>query len=62
MIKYLNTKKYGQVETVDQVDSNDYENHKAFRQAVRYLLNEYNLAFNGGVYVSNRSTKEYREA
>ncbi len=58
MIRYLNTKLNGTAETVDQLDSNDYPTFKEFKQAMNYLMQEYNLAGgHGGLYWSQRGCK-----
>ncbi len=47
---YINFKsKYG-FETVDETDN---------RKDAKYLVGEYNLAFGGGCYISQRPTKGY---
>ena len=48
----INYKHKGQVETVDKASD---------RSEAEYLLSEYNLAFGGGCYISQESTKEWRE-
>lgn len=58
MIRYLNTKINGNTETVDQLDSNDYESFKEFKQAMKYLIGEYHLAGgHGDLYWSQRGCK-----
>lgn len=58
MIRYLNTKINGNTETVDQLDSNDYESFKEFKQAMKYLISEYRLAGgHGDLYWSQRGCK-----
>ena len=60
-IAYLNTKLYGQVETLDQLDSNDFKDTRSFRAEKSRLLHEYILAGgHGSPYWSSRSTKDYR--
>ena len=50
---YINWKQSGQVETIDQADT--------YKEA-KFLLSEYILAYGGGyIYISSRSTKEWRE-
>lgn len=62
-IAYLNTKIYGQVETLDHLDSGDFKDKKAFREEKTRLIGEYTLAGgHGAPYWSNRSTKAYKEA
>lgn len=61
MVRYINFKgQAGQVETVDQLDSKDFATVKEFRKELKTLLSEYNLAFNGGCYTSQRASKEYK--
>lgn len=60
MIRYINYKgQTGQVETVDQLDSKDFATFKEFRAELKRLISEYNLAFGGGCYVSQRACKDY---
>ena len=50
---YINTKKYGSVETVDETDN--------WKDA-KYLIKEYCLASpEMGYYLSQRSTKDWRQ-
>lgn len=58
MIRYLNTKINSKRETIDQLDSNDYNSFKEFKKAMHYLFNEYNLAGgHGDLYWSQRACK-----
>ncbi len=51
-IYYINwNNQYNGIETVDETTT--YKDAK-------YLVNEYNLAFNGGCYISQRCTNEWR--
>jgi hypothetical protein len=59
-MKYYNYKTGYGVETVDQIDQKDFIWYKEYRQELRRLLNEYRLA-GMNVYVSSRSTKDWRE-
>jgi len=60
-IAYLNTKIYGQIETLDQLDSVDFKDSKGFRSEKKRLLSEYVLAGgHGAPYWSSRSTKNYK--
>ena len=59
MIKYINTRMNNEVETVDEVNSNDFTTYKAYRLECRRLLGEYEMAFNAPCYLSQRSTKEW---
>jgi hypothetical protein len=54
--RYINYRsKYG-IETVDEFSFNTREERKEASNMVR----EYNLAFHGGCYLSQRPTKEWR--
>jgi len=53
-IKYLNIKTSQGVETVDQLNRNDFNNSKEFRKEIKRLVNEYRIA-GMNVYVSQRS-------
>lgn len=58
---FLNTKLNGQVETLDQLDSQDFISNKEFRAEKKRLLGEYLLAGGHGVpYWSSRPTKAYK--
>ena len=51
-MKYINYKsKYG-LETVDEA--------KDYKEAL-YLVKEYNMAFSGGCYISQRCTSDWRK-
>jgi hypothetical protein len=58
MIRYLNTILYGQRETIDQLDSKDYANYRAFKDGMHYLIKEYVLAGGHGyMYWSQKKCK-----
>ena len=59
-MKYFNYKTGYGVETVDQIDQKDFIWYKEYRQELRRLLNEYHLA-GMNVYISSRSSKDWRE-
>jgi hypothetical protein len=59
-MKYYNYKTGYGVETVDQIDQKDFIWYKEYRQELRRLLNEYRLA-GMNVYISSRSSKDWRE-
>ena len=59
-MKYYNYKTGYGVETVDQIDQKDFIWYKEYRQELRRLLNEYRSA-GMDVYISSRSTKDWRE-
>lgn len=59
---YLNTKQYGQTETVDQFTQGEDapENYRDFKKYVNDMVSNYNL--NGmNVYKSQKCTKEWRQ-
>jgi len=58
-MKFLNLKTSYGVETVDQLDPNDFENFKAFRLELNRLVSEYHLA-GMPVYVSSRCDKTWK--
>jgi hypothetical protein len=59
-MKYHNYKTGYGIETVDQIDQKDFIWYKEYRQELRRLLNEYRSA-GMDVYISSRSTKDWRE-
>ena len=59
MIRYINTKQDNEVETIDQLDSNDFSSYRDFKKELLRLVNEYRLCFNQLVYTSQRSTKAW---
>ena len=59
MIKYINTRIGNEVETIDEINSEDFIAFKAYRLECRRLLAEYEMAFNAPCYLSQRSTKEW---
>ena len=59
-MKYYNYKTGYGVETVDQIDQKDFIWYKEYRQELRRLLNEYRSS-GMDVYISSRSTKDWRE-
>lgn len=64
-MKYINLKtKYG-VETVDEVNPENFLTIKDFQDESKRLLQEYRMAYRsieGILYLSQKSTKEWREA
>ncbi len=61
MIRYINWKNQGSIETVDELASGDFQTLRDFKKELRRLVNEYQIAYNlGNVYSSQRSTKEWR--
>lgn len=63
-MKFINLKtKYG-IETVDEIDPENFATIKEFKDESKRLLQEYRMAFNsveGILYLSQKSTKEWRE-
>ena len=60
-MKYLNIRTSYGVETVDQLNKEDFATYKEFRTELKRLVSEYHLC-GMGVYVSQRSTKEWKES
>ena len=64
-MKFINLKtKYG-IETVDEINPENFATIREFKDESRRLLQEYWMAFNGvqGVlYLSQRPTKDWRES
>ena len=59
MIRFLNTKLNGKVETLDQMDSTDFADYKEFRTEQRRVKSEYSLAGgHGEMYWSGRCTND----
>lgn len=59
MKRYLNTRTQYGVETVDELDSADFETHAAFVHELRRLLFEYSLA-GTSCYISRRHDKTWK--
>lgn len=59
MIKYFNMKSNYGVETVDELDSKDFNTYKEFRNELIRLRNEYRIA-GMQVYTSQRCTNEWK--
>ena len=60
MKKYFNMHSTYGIETGDELDSEDFKTHKEFKAELKRLLDEYHFAWMR-VYISSRSTKEWRE-
>ena len=60
MIRYINTKFKKETETVDELNSNDFNTFKEFRKELRRLTSEYSMAYNQYCYISCRSTRAWR--
>lgn len=60
MTIYLNTKQYGQTETVDEFTRGQGQNPKDFRKYVNEMVSNYRQ--NGmNVYKSSRCTKDWKQ-
>lgn len=60
MTKYLNLKTVYGVETVDELNENDFTSFREFTKEVKRLCNEYRIA-GMNVYTSIRCTKDWRD-
>ena len=61
-MQYLNAKTSQGVETIDELNRNDFKTFKEYKAEGARLLEEYRLAFHSGeIYWSNRCTKEWRQ-
>jgi len=60
MKRYINTRTENGVETIDEVDSEDFKTTKDFKTEVTRLCFEYKLA-GTSCWVSTRATKEWRQ-
>ena len=56
MKRYLNLKTNYGIETIDQLDSNDFNNLKDFKAELKRLINEYHIS-GMNVYSSQRKAK-----
>lgn len=61
MIRYFNYKSVYGIETIDEINQEDFKTYKDFKIELRRLINEYCLC-GMNVYVSQRPTKEWRES
>lgn len=59
MIRYINCKTSNGVETVDELNSADFETLKLFKAELRRLVAEYRMAFNMPVWSSQRCDKTW---
>ena len=60
MIKYFNFRSSQGVETVDELNSNDFATFKEFRKELKRLVGEYHLA-GMNVYTSSRACKGWND-
>jgi len=58
-MKYLNLKTIYGIETVDELNKNDFPNYKEYKTELKRLLNEYRIA-GINVYISQRCTKDWK--
>lgn len=61
MKKYLNYKSNYGIETIDEICRSDFKTYKEYRKELSRLVSEYSIA-GMNVYISSRSTKEWRES
>ena len=59
-MKYFNIKSVYGVETVDQIDKNDFKVYSEYKKELISMLYNYRLA-GMAVYLSNRCTKEWKQ-
>jgi hypothetical protein len=59
-MRYFNIKSIYGVETVDEINRKDYKTYRDFLTELRRLKKEY-LLCGMNVYISQRSTKDWRE-
>jgi hypothetical protein len=59
-MKYYNMKSVYGIETIDEINQKDYISYKEFRKELIRLMNEYRMC-GMHVYISSRSTKDWRE-
>jgi hypothetical protein len=59
-MKYYNMKSVYGIETIDEIDPKDYIFYKEYRIELRRLRDEYRMC-GMDVYISSRSTKDWRE-
>lgn len=59
-MKYFNMRTSHGVETIDQIDREDFKTYKEYRDEVSRLRSEYAMA-GMNVYSSSRCTKEWKE-
>ena len=59
MTRYLNMKNVYGVETVDQLESENFKTYKEFKIELKRLVNEYFLC-NMNVYISQKCCKDWK--
>jgi hypothetical protein len=59
MVTYLNTRNHLGTETIDELDSADFETEKEFKKELNRLVSEYHLS-GINVYTSKRCTKDWK--
>lgn len=60
MKRYFNLKTQYGIETIDEINKSNFKDYQEFKTELRRLKNEYWLC-GMSVYISSRSTKEWRE-
>jgi hypothetical protein len=55
---YINYRYRNEVETVDEVDQDDFKTYREFAKYVRYLVNEYRMS-GMDVYTSQRACNHW---
>ncbi len=58
-MRYFNLKTNQGTETVDQLEQKEFKTYKEYRKELNRLIQEYRLA-GMNVYISSRSTKDWR--
>lgn len=59
---YIQRRQGGELETVDELNRNDFATFKEFRKELRRLLNEYNLSDPSAIYYrSQRACKSWND-
>ncbi len=61
MIRYINWRCNGEIETIDELDSKDYPTTHQFRVALTTLLSQHRMYIRDGyVYTSRRCNKHWK--
>lgn len=60
MITYINTKFDNTIETIDELDSKDFNTYKEFKAECNRYIKEYSLSGYGYPYKSQRSTNDWK--
>ena len=59
-MRYFNLKTNDGIETVDELNPNDFKNYSYFKKQLKRLVKEYHMS-GMPVYTSRRSTKEWKK-